>query len=291
VDRRENRVAYAMLAPAFALLAVFVTWPLVNAVFRSFYDWSFYKDSEFVGVENYRLTLTDPDFLGSVGRGLMFAFMVVPSILILAFLLASFVKSLGRRAATLLKVSIYIPTVISGVIASIIFTLIYQYMGGIANWVLSWFGIEPQAWLNDVKLALGSIAVPAIWLGLGIPTLIMLAGLLDIPQMYYEAASLEGASAWQRTRYITLPLMKNIFLYLMVTGFVGAVQQLDLPLVMTGGGPLDSTLLPNLYIFNHFRSDISVGPSIAAALLLFVVLGSISAVIFRILNSEKAVDS
>ena len=84
--------------------------------------------------------------------------------------------------------------------------------------------------------------------------------------------------------------MKNIILYLLITGFVGAIQQYELPLVMTNGGPLDATTLPNLFIFNHFRGDNYVGYSIAAALMLFVVLGSISALIFRILNSEKLVD-
>jgi ABC-type sugar transport system permease subunit len=84
--------------------------------------------------------------------------------------------------------------------------------------------------------------------------------------------------------------MKNVLLYLLITGFVAAIQQYELPLVMTNGGPLDSTTLPNLFIFNHFRGDAYVGYSIAAALLLFAVLGAVSALIFRVLNSEKLVD-
>lgn len=290
VNRKENRLAYAMLAPLVVLLGVFVIWPLLYAGYLSFFNWSFYESSTFVGWRNFANVLTDSQFLDSVLRGLRFAGMVVPTIMILAFLFASLVKAMGQRIATVLKVSIYIPTVISGVIASIIFVLIYAYPGGIANWVLGWFGIEPQAWLGDVKTALPALAVPAIWLGLGLSALIMLAGLLDIPESYYEAAELEGANWFQRTWFITLPLMKNILLYLLIAGFTGAIQQFELPLVMTNGGPLDSTLLPNLYIFTHFRNDTYVGYSIAAALLLFVVLGSISAAIFRLLNSEKAVD-
>jgi len=288
--RRDNVTAYVMLAPVVILLGIFVIWPLLYSMFVSLYDWSFYQESVFVGFRNFRVVLTDPQFVESVLRGLRFALIVVPSVMVIAFLFASLVKHMGKRAATLLKVSVYIPTVISGVITSLIFVLIYQYSGGIANWLVGFFGIEAQAWIGDVKLALPAIAVPAIWLGLGITSLIMLAGLLDIPESYYEAARLEGANWGKQTIYITIPLMKNIFLYLLITGFVGAVQQFELPLIMTNGGPLDSTLLPNLYIFNHFRYDIYVGYSIAAALLLFVVLGSISAGIFKTLNSEKAVD-
>ncbi|MBK5248700.1 MAG: sugar ABC transporter permease, partial [Actinomycetales bacterium] len=135
-----------------------------------------------------------------------------------------------------------------------------------------------------------ALTVPAIWLGLGLASLIMLAGLLDVPESYYEAAELEGANWWQRTIYITIPLMKNIMLYLLVTGFVAVIQQFELPLIMTGGGPTQSTLLPNLLIFQRFTTDLYVGYSIAAALLLFLVLGGLSAVIFRLINSEKAVD-
>ncbi len=288
--RRDNLIAYLMLAPAVILLAIFVIWPLIYAMYISTYDWSFYQESVFVGLKNFRVVLSDPQFIDSILRGLRFALIVVPSIIVIAYLFASLVKHMGQRVATVLKVAIYIPTVISGVITSLIFALIYEYSGGLANWFIGLFGLEAQAWIGDVRLALPAISVPAIWLGLGITSLIMLAGLLDIPESYYEAARLEGASWWQQNIFITIPLMKNIFLYLVITGFVGAVQQFELPLIMTNGGPLDSTLLPNLYIFNHFRYDIYVGYSIAAALLLFVVLGSISAGIFRTLRSEKAVD-
>lgn len=289
-QRRDNRIAFAMLAPALILLSIFVIWPLIYAWVVSFYQWNFYQDSVYVGLRNFRMVLADSTFRDSIVRGLGFALIVVPSILLIAFLFASLVKTMGTRMATLLKVSIYIPTVISGVIASIVFVLAYEYRQGLVNYVLSIFGFSDVAWLGSAQTALYALTVPAIWLGLGLASLIMLAGLLDIPESYYESAELEGANWFQRTFYITLPLMKNILLYLLVTGFVGAIQQYELPLIMTGGGPVQSTLLPNLLIFQRFTTDLYVGYSIAAALLLFLVLGSLSAVIFRLINSEKAVD-
>lgn len=287
---RDTVIAFVMLGPALVLLGIFVIWPMIYSAYLSFFDWSFYQESEFVGFDNFRRVLTDDAFIASVGRGLLFALIVVPVQLTLAFIFASLVATVGKRLATTLKVSVFIPTVISTVIASIVFILIYQYHGGLANWLIGLFGIEPQAWLADVTLALPSMAVPAIWLGLGIASLIMLAGLLDIPGTYYEAAELDGAGWWRRTFSITLPLMRNIILYLAIAGFVANVQQFELPLVLTKGGPQDATMLPNLLIFTHFSNDITAGYSIAAAFLLFIVMGTISALIFRFLNSAQAED-
>lgn len=287
---RDNRTAYWFLLPLVVLLGIFVIWPAIYAGYLSFQDWSFYKDPEFVGIRNYVNVLKDPLFIATIGRGFAFVLMTVPVMLVLAFMFASLVVSVSRRAASILKVSIYIPTIISAVIASIIFVLIYNYSGGLLNAMLGTIGIEPIAWIGDPKWALLAVAVPAIWLGMGLTSLIMVAAMVDIPAEYYEAAAMEGADWWQKTAYITLPQMKNVVLYLLITGFVAAIQQFELPLVMTQGGPLDSTTLPNLFIFNHFRNDVNVGYSIAAALLLFVVLGTISALVFKFVNSERLVD-
>lgn len=289
-QNRDTKLAYLMLAPAVICLGIFVAWPAIYAVYLSFFNWSFYSNSEFVGWRNFQNVLTDPQFRDSLILGLKFVIMTVPIMIIIAFAFASLVVSVSRRFATVLKVSIYIPTIISSVIASITFSLIYDYSGGLLNALIGAFGQEPRAWLGETDTALIAIAVPAIWLGIGLTALIMVAAMVDIPESYYESAQLEGANWWQRTIYITIPQMKNILLYLVITGFVGAIQQYELPLIMTNGGPLDSTMMPNLFIFNHFRGDNYVGYSIAAALLIFIVLGSISALIFRILNSEKLVD-
>lgn len=287
---RDGKIAYLFLFPVLALLGIFVIWPAVYAVYLSFQDWSFYQDPQFVGLKNFTDVLTDRLFWGAVRRGFVFVVLTVPPMLVLAYLFASLVTAVSARLATVLKVSVYIPTIVSAVITSIIFVLIYDYSGGILNAFLAKLGVEPIPWLGDPAWALFAIAIPAVWLGMGLTSLIMVAAMVDIPVEYYEAAAMEGANWWQRTIYITLPQMKNIFLYLLVTGFVAAIQQFELPLVMTGGGPLDSTNLPNLFIFNHFRNDVKVGYSIAAALVMFVVLGTVSALIFKFVNSEKLVD-
>ncbi len=287
---RHNGTAFAMLAPVLILLTIFVVIPFIYAIVISLYEWGFYQDPIFIGFRNYEWVLADDLFYKSIIVGIKFVLMVVPVSLVLAFLFAHVIRVMGKRSSGFVKSSIYIPTVISGIIASVVFGIIYNFDAGLLNVIVEAFGGEKVAWLAEIRTALPSIAVPAIWLGFGITALIMLAGLLDVPISYYEAAEMEGANSYQKMIYITIPLMKNVMLYLLVTGFVGAIQQLDLPLFLTNGGPVNETLTPNLYIFNRFRNDILMGQSIAMALLLFVVLSTISAIIFKVINSEKAID-
>lgn len=280
-----------MIAPMVVLLSIFVVWPLIYAFYLSTFKISFYKDPEFVGLQFYQFVLESPKFWESLSVGLYYSIITVPTVLILALLLACFIKTLSGRAASFMKTTVYIPAVVSSVVASVLFVFMYQDQG-VINWFIGLFSFGPVAWLNNPSLALPAIAVPGIWLGFGVTTLIMLAGLLDIPESYYESADLDGANFFQKTWYITIPLLKNVMLYLIVTGFTLSVQMLDLPLIMTGGGPVNATTTPNLFIFNSFRdlTPYATSFSLTAALLLFIVLGTISVLIFRVINSEKAVD-
>ena len=289
--QRSNLTAYLMIAPMVILLAIFVIYPLGYAVWLSGHRISFYKPAVWVGLDFYRYVLSDPRFWHSLRVGLTFAAFTVPTGILLALLLASFIKTLSTGLASVLKVTVYIPAVIASVLTANIFVLMYQDQG-IANWFVGLFGIGPVAWLNDPSIALPAVAVPGLWLGFGISTLILLAAMLDIPSSYYESASLDGANAFQTMRYITLPLLRNVFVFLSITGFTISLQEFLLPLIMTQGGPVDRTLTPNLFIINSFRDSTPYATSfsLAAALLLFVVLGSISLIIFKAISSVKAVD-
>jgi multiple sugar transport system permease protein len=290
---RDNRTGLLMIAPMVILLAIFVIYPLLYSFYLSTFELSFYKAPTFVGLQFYGYVLDSPRFWNSLSVGLRFAVMVVPVVMVLAFFVAALIRSLGRgRSSGFLKTTIYVPTVVSFVVASIVFVFMYRAQGGLVNGVLTALGQKPLPFLSSPDLALPAIAVPAVWIAFGVATLIMLAGMLDIPESYYEAARIDGAGFLQQTRYITLPLLRNILLFLFVTGFVAAIQQIELPLVMTAGGPLESTMTPNLYIFSQFKdpTPYATSFSLTAALLLFCVLGTISALVFRLVRSEKAVD-
>ena len=290
--RRSNLTGWLMIAPMVVLLAIFVIYPLVYSFYLSTFELSFYKDPTFVGLDFYGYVLDSPRFWNAMWVGVRLAIFIVPMSMLISFLLASFIRAVGGRLAAVLKTTIYIPTVISAVVASIIFIFMYRAQGGLINGLLSSFDVGPFAFLSDTDLVLPAMAVPAIWLGIGIATLIMLAGMLDIPEEYYEAASIDGASFLQKTRYITLPLLKNVLLFVLVTGAIAAIQQFELPLVMTNGGPVDASMTPNLYIFDQFRDPTPYARSfsLTASLLLFLVLGAITALIFRLVRSDKAVD-
>jgi multiple sugar transport system permease protein len=289
--RQDTITAYLMISPMVILLGIFVMWPLVYAVYQSVFEINYYLGNKFVGLQFYRYVLESSDFWHSIWIGLYYALIVVPTGIAIALILASFIKSLSRRVAAFMKVTIYLPAVVSTVIASVLFTFMYQDEG-VVNWFLGFVNHAPVAWLNSPQWALPAIAVPGIWLGFGITTLILLAALLDIPDSYYESAMLDGAGFFQRLWYITIPLLKNVLLYLLVTGFTLAIQMLDLPLIMTGGGPTGATSTPNYFIFNSFRdlTPYATSFSLTASLLLFAVLGTISIVIFRLIRSDKAVD-
>ena len=288
-----NRTAYLMIAPMVILLGIFVWWPLMYSFYLSTFEISFYEEPVFVGLQFYQYVLEDPQFWRSIGIGAMYVVYTVPAIMIIAFLMASFIRTCGIKLAGLLKTTVYIPTVVSAVVASIVFIFMYRADGGIINWLLGFVGLGPFAFLSDPNLALPAISIPGIWLAFGITTLIMLAGMYDIPQSYYEAAQLEGANYVQRTFFITIPLMKNVLLYLLVTATIAGMQQFELPLIMTQGGPTNSTMTPNLFIFNTFKdpTPYATSFSLTAALILFFVLGTISVLIFRLIRSDKAIDA
>jgi multiple sugar transport system permease protein len=289
---RSSLTAYLMITPMVILLGIFVFWPLVYSLWLSMHRISFYKDPVFVGIDFYKYVLTDPKFWETLLNGFKYALLIVPAGIVIALLLATFIKSLGKRASGFMKTAVYVPTVVSSVVASIIFLFIYQDEG-LANWIAGLLGGGPINWLNTPGLVLPAIAVPGIWLGLGISTLIVLAALNDIPENYYEAAALDGANSWQRMRYITLPMLKNVLLYLFITGFTLAIQEYQLPLIMTNGGPVNASTTPNLFIFQSFRDNTPYATSfsLAASLLLFAVLGLVSLLIFKLVNSDKALDS
>lgn len=276
-----------MVLPACLLTLVFVIVPVVVTFYLSFFDWSFYHESQPVGLENYRKIVFDPWFWNSIWVGVKFTFWNMTISTLLAFIVALAMRGMSGRSAGVTKTLVYLPTIISGIIVSYIFVFMYNYRGGILNTVIGFFGVKPQAWLINPRTAMFSIVFPSIWLAVGYKALVLLAGINDIPAQYYEAASLDGANSLQKLMYITLPCLKNVFFYLIVTGIVAAMQMFDLSRFITNGGPQGLTTMPVLYIYNRFTSDLFLGPSMAGALILAAVLGSFSWTIFRIVSSEK----
>lgn len=289
----DHWTAYLMILPSFLFLGIFVLVPLFMALSRSFTDWQFYAQSKYVGFSNFAMVLKNQLFHIAIKNILGFVAIIVPIQLVSSFLFAHVLRDMSPKISAYTKTAIYVPTVIAGVVASVIFLFIFNYQGGILNWFIRQLGGKRVPFLAEPTLAKWSVSIATLWMGFGYNSLIMYAGLQNIPQNYYEAAEVDGANAWDKLVRITIPAMRNIFILLLIGMMAGTLQMFDLPyLMMNGtGGPVNSTLTPMIYIYNNFKSpDYTMGYTVAAALLLMLIIGALNSIIFTLIGSQKAQD-
>jgi len=287
----DLRTGYLMVIPSLVALFIFVYVPLFMALQKSFTNWNFYSASEPVGFRNFELVLQNQLFRKSIVNILWFVLMIIPAQMLLTFLFAHALKGMSKHLGAFAKTAVYVPTVISGIVASVIFLFIFNYQGGIINYLVRQMGMKRIAFFADPWLARGIIALTSMWMGFGSLSLIMYAGLMNIPVSYYEAAEVDGANTRQKFLRITIPSMKNVFILVAISLTTGTLQMFDLPYLMTGGNPVNNTLTPMMYIYNNFKSaDYSMGYTVAAALLMMIVIGTLSSFVFRLIRSEKSQD-
>ncbi len=286
-----------MLLPAFLLLTVFVVVPLIMALVRSFQDYStgefvwFYNYEYILGLESLFKDGVASDFLISFGNALMFTAIITVVMVVIAFLFALVLKNMNNRVGAVAKVVIYVPFFISGIIASIIFSLLTNYGGGLINSILISLGKEPVAFETEGILPYIAVIVPTIWLSFGYNTLVMYAGILNIPKEYYEAASIDGANGWQKMTYITIPNMKNYLVLIVINLVTTNMQMMEVPYMMTGGGPLNKTMTPVLYLFNCFRdANRPENVTIAGAIIVMIFIAIVNIFVFKAVRSEKSQD-
>lgn len=287
----DNLTAFAMIIPAVIIMTIFCYIPLVNSVSKCFTDWTFYKAPNYVGLRNFKQALTSTSYMRSMTNIVYFVCTVIPLQVVLGFLFAHVIMRLTPRFGSTVKTAIYVPSVISGIIASIMFAGLFNYKGGLINYCLIKLGVGRVAFFTEPTLARWTIIITNIWLGVGNTTLLLLAGLMNVPANYYEAASIDGANALEKMIYITLPSMKNIFVLLIVQMMAGTLQMYDVPMQLTGGGPFEMTNTPMLYIMNTFRSSTdTMGYTIACSLLMMVIVVILNSIVFRLIKSEKSMD-
>lgn len=272
---QELFAAYLFLIPALVVLGTFFVGPLLYAGYLSFFDYDIMatQNSQFIGLGNFKEAFHDPVFLKAAKNVLIYAAGVVPTQMVIALLLALLVTS-GVRGQNIFRVAYFIPTVTSSVVVSIMFLYIYS-SGGILNSILGWFGVPPTNWMENVRTALPSIMMMNVWSTVGQYMVLFTAGLNDISDTFYEAAKVDGASYWQRLRYITLPLLKPTTLFVSTMSVIGTFQLFDQAYLMTNGqgGPVDSTMTVVLYVYkNAFGGYFRMGYASALAMILLVVI-------------------
>lgn len=269
---------YLFLLPAFIVLTVFFFIPFFQTVLLSFQDYSnnIYAP-EFVGFENYVKLFHNHVFYKVLGNTFIYLFVAVPILAIFPLFLAILINQ-KIRGVTLYKILIYLPVVVSIVVAAIAFKWLYADEG-ILNYVVSLLGIQPIGWLTDPRFALYSVIIVTIWKGIGYYMIIYLAALMSVPQELYEACDIDGASFLTKHLTVTVPhIMPTIALVTTISA-ISAMKVFAEIYVMTKGGPLNSSKTIVYYIYERAFENLDLGFASAMAVVLLVIV-----MIFSLIN-------
>lgn len=279
--RQEYRAAYLFLTPWFLGLVAIVLGPMLASLYLSFTRYDLIGDAEWVGTANYERMFTDDSrFMKSVTVTAVYSLLSVPGILIFSLLLAMFLNR-GMRFIGIYRVLFYIPSLLGGSVAIAVLWLQLFGSEGIFNAALNIFGIEGQSWIGNPNSALYTVVALAIWT-FGSTMVIFLAGLRQIPQSYYEAAALDGASRWQQFWSITFPHLTPVVFFNGLLTLVNALQSFTPAYVISGGSgqPADSLLIYTVYLYQRGFADFQMGYASAMAWALLVALALITGLLF-----------
>jgi multiple sugar transport system permease protein len=268
----ETRSAYWLLMPVLVFFAVFQYYPILKSIAISFTQYGLLMpETPFVGLQNYVRQFQDPLFLSALGNTLLFVGAAVGVGVTLALALAVLVERTGRWAKVY-RTLYFVPVVTSLMATSMVWRWLYS-PNGLINYFLTAAGLEAQPWLLSESLALPALIVLTIWKNLGFDLVLFSAALQSIPKTYYEASSLEGASAWQDFWYITLPQLRPIVLLVSVTAVIRSFRVFTIILAMTQGGPINATRTIVYHIYEQGIQYDEMGYASAAAVILLIIVG------------------
>lgn len=253
--------------------------PFLASIGLSFTRYNLLTPPTWVGGANYRALLRDdPLFLQALGVTFRYALAAVPLATLVALSLALLLNH-SIRGVAVFRAIVYLPSILPTVATSIVFVWLLNPETGLVNVLLSHLGIKGPDWLHDVHWALPSLVVMSLW-GVGGAVVIYLAGLKDVPVSLYEAAVMDGAGAWQRTRSITLPMLTPVIFFNVTMAMVGAMQTFTEAYIVTQGGPEDSTLFVGLYLWKRAWRYLDLGYASAMAWMLFVLTVALLGALF-----------
>jgi len=239
-----------MVLPYVVFFLAFVAYPLVFSLILIFHRWNIVTPMEWVGFKNFARLLHDPLFFTSLGNTGIFLGIHIPLQILVALAFALLLN--GRiRGRGFFRALYFLPVVVSGVVVTILWQQLYSFDYGVLNSILRALGMGPVPWLVDPRLAMPAIAVMATWKNVGIYIVLFLAGLQTIPRELYDAANVDGASPVRQFFSITLPLLNPTVVVIAVLSTIGGFSLFIEPYVLTGGGPMQSTLSGMLYIYNQ----------------------------------------
>ena len=273
---KKRWTAFWMVSPYLLHVVVFVFFPVIFSIVLTFHKWNIIAPMKYIGLENYRHLIYDDLFWKAVGNTVVFLLIHIPLQVIIALSLAYFLnEKIVLRA--FFRASFFMPVVISGVVITIMWQQLYGLETGLLNRMLMAIGRERVEWLSDPGMSMVSIALMATWKNVGLYIILFLVGLQSVPISHYEAAEVEGASAWQQFWYITLPAINPTLFLVFILSTIGGFNLFIEPYIMTDGGPLNSTLSAMLYIykqaFGYYHMGYATTLGLFFALLILMVVG------------------
>jgi multiple sugar transport system permease protein len=280
--RRDTINGLLFITPWLVGLLVFTLYPILASLFYSFTSYDIISPPQFTGLENYRTLLTDdPLFYKAVWNTLYYALLAVP-LYLLAGLIVAMLLNARVRGLALFRTVFFLPSIVPDVATAMLWAWILNPQFGLANQTLKWLGLPTAGWLTDPLWAKPSLILIGLW-AFGANMVIFLAALQDIPAHLYEAAELDGASFWQKTWHVTLPMLTPTIFFTLVLGIIGAFQYFSMAFVLTRGSgePASSTLFYSILIFRNAFSYFKMGYASALAWLLFAFVFLITWVVFK----------
>ncbi|KGT95023.1 ABC transporter permease [Erwinia typographi] len=291
LSQREQRQAWVLLAPMLIVMGMLTAWPLLRTIWLSFTDAALIgngNEVNYVGLENYLYALTDPDFLSSILRTLYFTVVSVALEGIIGVLVALLLnqKFYGR---SVLRVLVILPWALPTIVNAMMWRLNFNPDYGSINALLTQLGIIDgyRSWLGSPDSALNAVMLADVWKNYPLVTLLSLAAMQSIPEDLFEAARLDGASAFRRFRAITFPAIVGPLSVALVLRTIDAFKIFDIIYVMTRGGPVDSTKTLSFYVYQESFSYLRAGSGAAYAILMTLMCGVLIALYLAMLYRQR----
>jgi ABC-type sugar transport system permease subunit len=274
---RQSLRGHAYVTPSLILIALVLIAPSIYGLVYSLYDIRYLRATSFVDIQNYYYLITDPTFIPVLLRSLIFALLSVSLTMVIAMLVAMWINRLRGLFALVMQIVVILPWVISSMISSLLFQWVFVNDIGWAMFLLRKVGVTDFHPLSDPVTAMGVLVAFTTWRTLGFAMLLLLAGLKAVPSELYEAAHIDGTSAWQRFRFVTLPMLQTPLMITVVILTVSNLNNVEGPLIVTTGGPADATRILPLDLYMRafaqfdFNSAIPLGIGMFAANILLAM--------------------
>ncbi|WP_050614939.1 carbohydrate ABC transporter permease [Bacillus testis] len=290
-QRSEKLSIFIFLFPASFLYLLFVLYPSVNALIMSFYNWRGIGEKTWIGFENYKKLMGDEAFLNSLkvtGKYILFQ---LPIVLILSVLLAILISHLLKtKWLNFYRSLVFFPYILPSVAIAMLWSTIFNPVGGLLNNFLGWIGMESLAteWLGRTETAFGTVVFVNVWSMVGFYTILILAGILNIPEELSEAAEIDGANRLQKSVYITIPLLRDVLQVVIIFILINTLKVFEMPQLLTGGGPNRSTQPLSLYMYEQAFKNFNFGYASAIGVFFLILTLAASILTLKITRGNRS---